>query len=1220
MADSDKRVFREREWLLGLLSLIVLGVCLTFTLSYTYAAPYPGIDHDETLRVYALSNCQGRELWCEAVAGRVLPGDVLLQLGDLTKETYEGNLVVVPFEGFQPGDRLPLRLLRAGRTVEAEWTMPPVTLDDRLLRFSGTLIFLPFWLAGTAVLLFLRPRDDRWLALILVFYLTAVWLVAGSVSFTRIAYSSIVLGAVTWAMVAAYVHLHLIVPSPLIHQQMRWPFISLYAIAGVLTGLEVFQVLPPSLYLLGLLVGVGASLGLLFYRWLRGSPAERLATRWLLVGIALAFGPGVILWAVPTLTGARLASFWLSAISALSLPAMPLFYTYALYRRQSGNLEFRISRLLSNYSFLLVYVTAFTLVYVLGIRWIRASTESIFLGLVLSAVFVAAAPVLRSAYQRAFDRLAYGTRHNPDELLRYFAAQIPTVADRQALVQLLRDAVAPSLLIRESALAVFTRGQPATVIYHQGVEPTSLPQEHGVLDALLEQAGSYRPEPDRDQSPLAWVRVAIPLEVREQPIGIWLFGRRDPDDFYPRHDIDLLSALANQVALALANADLFEEARQRAAQQSALNAVISAAAAAPELTDLLKVALRETLNALGLERGVAWLDNPPLVEHSGLPELYGETPISRVFIGTRNLTSPLIVQDWEQRLARSPEPAHVAVPLDLGVRASLAVPLRREGRTMGGLILASGFPRAWSEGEVALADAIGSQLGGAVERLKLIEQIRRQARQLELILETVQEGIVTLDGDLRIIHANPTAKRYLDLLAGVEEGEKLSVLGGRPIGGLLETRSDGLPHELRIVNGEERTYEVLATSMSGEEENPGWTVLLRDVTEVRRVQNRVHQQDRLAAVGQLAAGIAHDFNNIMNAIILFSEMLLDEPDLTPKGSERLSVVIEQAHRATTLTRQILDFGRQTIMDMIPIDLIPFLKEFMKLLERTLPESIQLDLEYAGDGEMIRVDPARFQQVFMNLALNSRDAMREGGWLRFEVDRWRVRPGQTSPFRGMPKGDWVRIKITDSGQGITPENLPHIFEPFFTTKAPGQGTGLGLAQVYGIIKQHNGYIDVVSRVGEGTTFVLYLPALDIAVAEEVRSWERPAPLRGGPETILVVEDEPATREAVCEILQSLNYDVLMAENGAQALKVFEAQPEEIDIVISDMVMPELGGVDLYHQLKERYPELRMILMTGYPLGRNTRMLLDREQVVWVQKPLNSETLARLVRQALNGETA
>jgi len=338
---------------------------------------------------------------------------------------------------------------------------------------------------------------------------------------------------------------------------------------------------------------------------------------------------------------------------------------------------------------------------------------------------------------------------------------------------------------------------------------------------------------------------------------------------------------------------------------------------------------------------------------------------------------------------------------------------------------------------------------------------------------------------------------------------------------------------------------MVARPVESTPESQGWVMVLRDVTQERQLEQQTRRQERLAAVGQLAAGIAHDFRNIMAVITLYTQMLMLMPELSAEVVRRLRTVEHQARRAGDLIQQILDFSRRSVFERTPVDLLPLLREHVELLGRTLPESVEISLVSqvssddcgAQNEYMVFADPTRIQQVIMNLALNARDAMPSGGELRIELGRLRIVKAKDAPLPGMEEGpeSWVSIKVVDSGEGVSPEALPHIFEPFFTTKAAGGGTGLGLAQVYGIVKQHEGNIDVTSELGRGTAFTIYLPAL--SVSGPCSGAEAAAALvRGKGETLLVVEDNPVTRAALVESLEQLNYRVLEAENGRIALEL------------------------------------------------------------------------------------
>ncbi len=341
-----------------------------------------------------------------------------------------------------------------------------------------------------------------------------------------------------------------------------------------------------------------------------------------------------------------------------------------------------------------------------------------------------------------------------------------------------------------------------------------------------------------------------------------------------------------------------------------------------------------------------------------------------------------------------------------------------------------------------------------------------------------------------------------------------------------------------------------------------------------------------------------------------------EPDLTAEGRERLNTINWQVERAVALIRQILDFSRRSVMEQISLDLLPFIKEMKKLLRRTFPETINLELIQQEDEYFVMADPTQIQQVFMNLAVNARDAMPEGGTLRFGIEHLHLEEDEPPPSPGIPPGEWVRISVADTGTGIPPGEQAHIFEPFFTTKPVGQGTGLGLAQVYGIVKQHGGYVDVHSQVGEGTIFWIYLPVhkptKDIVDAQEAPMIK----LEGQGENVLLVEDDLATRSAVRTLLEVHNYRVLIAANGAEALKVIDELDEAVTLAVSDLIMPEMGGVDLYHALQKRWPDLRMLLITGHPVDIESQVTLEPGRVLWLQKPFSVREFSQAVQELLD----
>lgn len=403
------------------------------------------------------------------------------------------------------------------------------------------------------------------------------------------------------------------------------------------------------------------------------------------------------------------------------------------------------------------------------------------------------------------------------------------------------------------------------------------------------------------------------------------------------------------------------------------------------------------------------------------------------------------------------------------------------------------------------------------------------------------------------------------------------------------------------------------------------------IEELLQAQAQLVQQERLAAVGQLAAGIAHDFNNILAVITLYIDLSLLNPSLPPAIHDRLEIVSRQTNRAAHLVQQILDFGRSAVLQARSFDLVLFLQEQIEFWRRTIPESIKIHFSDEVTNCIINADPARLQQIFTNLVLNASDAMPDGGDLRLSLEQFRLESQDTAPLPAMAAGDWARIIVSDTGTGIPAAALPHIFEPFFTTKEPGQGSGLGLAQAYGIVKQHQGHIDVQTEIGRGTTFTIYLPALATVLPKATAVVTQSAPPQGHGETILIVEDNEALREALASTLDMLNYQVLTAADGHEALAILGQQTEDlatspeaggeavpgqdIALVLSDLVMPEMGGKELFQAMRQRGLTMPVVILSGHPMRAELKELQTQGLVGWLLKPVGTEELAAAVATAL-----
>ncbi len=386
----------------------------------------------------------------------------------------------------------------------------------------------------------------------------------------------------------------------------------------------------------------------------------------------------------------------------------------------------------------------------------------------------------------------------------------------------------------------------------------------------------------------------------------------------------------------------------------------------------------------------------------------------------------------------------------------------------------------------------------------------------------------------------------------------------------------------------------------------------RDVTERHRLEQRLRQSQKMEAIGQLSAGVAHDFNNLLTIITSSTSLLQLTLGRDPSSSELLDAILEAAGRASGLTRQLLLFSRRQAMQAVDLDLVEVVTTMTRMLRRLLGEEITLVGESGPGPALVRADAGMIEQVLLNLAVNARDAMPRGG--RLTLRTWRrngATPGEDPCLADVPEGSWVCLSVADTGCGIPAANLPRLFEPFFTTKEVGKGTGLGLATVYGILQQHGGWIRVASSPGRGSTFHIGLPATEGPA-------KPPAPSRSGGSllkgtgTLLVVEDEVPLRRIVEGALRRCGYSVLVAGSGREALGVWERHRDEIDLVLTDMVMPEgMSGGELVDRLRADKPDLAAIFTSGYSPEVVGGAVRFREGIDFLQKPFDIDSLSRLV---------
>lgn len=385
-------------------------------------------------------------------------------------------------------------------------------------------------------------------------------------------------------------------------------------------------------------------------------------------------------------------------------------------------------------------------------------------------------------------------------------------------------------------------------------------------------------------------------------------------------------------------------------------------------------------------------------------------------------------------------------------------------------------------------------------------------------------------------------------------------------------------------------------------------------------EEQLQQSQKMEAIGTLAGGVAHDFNNLLTVIIGNIQLAMHVLKPEDPVINRLIEIEKASTRASTLTRQLLAFSRRQRLERRTINLNETLFDILKMLKRIIGEDIEVVVNTAPDIGYVFADPAQIEQIMMNLAVNARDAMPKGGKLFIETSNEKIDTRYGDKHLYVEPGKYVVLMITDTGIGIGDEIKGRIFEPFFTTKEVGKGTGLGLSMVYGIVKQHEGYIHLYSEVGHGTTFKIYLPLTEKAETQEAEAVQ--LPLLGGNETILVAEDEEALRKLSKDILETLGYKVLITANGEEAIEVFKANPGKVDLLLFDIVMPQLSGNEAYEKIHVLSPDIPVIFMTGYSTETAQSEFLTQNEISvqsdvhLIQKPYNIEVLGRKIREVLD----
>lgn len=563
---------------------------------------------------------------------------------------------------------------------------------------------------------------------------------------------------------------------------------------------------------------------------------------------------------------------------------------------------------------------------------------------------------------------------------------------------------------------------------------------------------------------------------------------------------------------------------------------------------------------------------------------------------------PVLVENMPAERRFRPPP----LLIEHGIVSGLTVRIGDHTKPFGVLGAFSSRPRQFNEHEVHFLLALANVIQTAVQRAQTEAKLQKLAAFAQQnpnpVMELSADGQLTYFNDAAMklavaVRQNSPRKLLPENVAAIIRG----CLAARASQTNLQTQADG---------------RTLAWAFHPVAENRVVHAYVEDITARLALEAQFRQSQKMESIGQLAAGIAHDFNNMLTVIQGHASMLLNREDLPPPIRTSTQAILFAAERAAGLTRQLLVFSRKGAMQAKPLDLGEVVTNLGKMLSRLLGESIKLELEREPALPSVCGDAGMLEQVLMNLVINARDAMPEGGWLRIRVARQVVPEGIPLKPNARP-GAFVTLKVTDTGCGMDAATQARIFEPFFTTKEVGKGTGLGLATVYGIVRQHQGWIEVASEPGKGTTFEVFFPASEATAAALGPVAQDQPRSRRGSETILLVEDEAVLRDLATVILQDCGYEVIPAGSGPEALRIWQDRGLEIDLLLSDMALPDgLSGTDLAEKLQAVKPALKVIFASGYSVDEINHPLLKDKRAAFIQKPYTHHSLTTTVREWLD----
>jgi PAS domain S-box-containing protein len=655
----------------------------------------------------------------------------------------------------------------------------------------------------------------------------------------------------------------------------------------------------------------------------------------------------------------------------------------------------------------------------------------------------------------------------------------------------------------------------------------------------------------------------------------------------------------------------------------AINTISEAISNSVRTDVILMNALRTVTNLLDADYGWIYLQNGS--------ELKAECSegtkldIVRVFDTSESAavdwTKPIV--QWE-RINRD----SVRIPpqlKELGVQVWISQPLETSDGFSGALVLASKDIRKFDEKQMNLLSIFVSQVNVALDNARLFEQLNESKQLYADLYEHSPDMYHIIDREGKIVSCNQTEVDVLGYEKSELIGAHIGILYPSELHDQLESHLTqmfakgkkliGAETQIRKKNGSVLEVSVNSSQIFENGEPIKVRVVMRDITETKRMQEKLLQVQRIDSLGNLAGGIAHDFNNILVAVLSAASIMKRKMKENDPWYEYVDMIEASSRRGGALTRQLLTFARQSIVNFHPIDINDVIRETMRLMERSLDKSIVLRSDLSADFAVVEGDERQFQQVLMNLILNARDAMPDGGEISIStaVDSLE---NDTSPSPLAASGKFIILRVADTGVGIDKEITGKIFEPFFTTKEAGKGTGLGLSVVYGIINKHKGVITVDSEPGNGAVFTIYIPQLDVNARRHSKDRSKREAVAGGTERILVIEDETPVGKMIRDMLRELGYTITVCNSGEMGLRELQTNAVQYNLLILDLNMPTLSGRDVLQRLRGFNSSIPVIISTGYGDQvldeQNIRTLIQG----YIQKPYDEFEIGRLVRQVLD----